>query len=91
MKPEENICVCHHVSLCKLQNFMKREDPQVASQLSDCLGAGTGCGWCIPFLEKIHKCYKAGDSMDLSVSFENYAERRKVYKSKKSGQPKNDG
>ena len=90
MKPEDNICVCHHVSLRKLQNFIHREDPTVASQLSECLGAGPGCGWCVPFLEKVHKCYKSGESMDLNVTYENYTQRRKVYKSRKSKQKKKD-
>jgi bacterioferritin-associated ferredoxin len=84
MKPEEDICVCHHVSLNKLKNFIKRENPEVPSQLSECLGAGTSCGWCIPFLKKIHGCHVRGQSMDLTVSFENYAERRKQHNMKKS-------
>src|ERR1700759_3766057 len=25
------------------------------SQISECLSAGTGCGWCVPMLKKIHK------------------------------------
>ncbi len=55
MEPDDRICYCFHVSLRKLVNYARRERPRAASQLSDCLGAGTGCGWCIPILEKIHK------------------------------------
>jgi len=90
MKPEEDICVCHHVSLRKLQNFIKRENPEVTSQLSECLGAGTSCGWCIPFLKKIHGCHVQGQSMNLQVSFENYAARRKQHTPKKTTKKTDD-
>jgi bacterioferritin-associated ferredoxin len=59
MLPEDHVCHCYHVSLLKLLNFARRERPARASQLSECLGAGTGCGWCIPVLEKIHEQAKA--------------------------------
>ena len=91
MKPEDNICVCNRVPLCKLQKFIKRENPAVASQLSDCLGAGTSCGWCIPFLEKIHRQYKAGQPLELKVGFDTYTQRRAAYKARKSTQEKTDG
>ena len=59
---------------------MAREQPAVASQLSDCLGAGTGCGWCIPFLKSLHEQHQAGDAEpDLPVSPDDYAARRKQY------------
>lgn len=54
MNLDDQICYCYHVSFRKLVNFAKRERPQRASQMSNCLGAGTGCGWCIPILKKIH-------------------------------------
>ena len=53
MNPDDEICYCFHVPLRKLVNFAKREKPIHGSQMTECLGAGTGCGWCIPFLEKI--------------------------------------
>ncbi|MDP6542316.1 MAG: hypothetical protein QF444_00750 [Phycisphaerales bacterium] len=90
MKPEDYICVCHRVPLCKLQNFIKREKPVVTSQLSNCLGAGTACGWCIPFLEKIHRQYKTGKTMVLTVDFDSYSERRNVFNAKKSEHKDND-
>lgn len=54
MTPDDKICYCFHVSLRKLVNFARREQPQKPSQMSECLNAGTGCGWCIPILKKIH-------------------------------------
>ncbi len=83
MNSEEYVCVCHRVSLGKLQSYIERENPKVASQLSECLDSGTGCGWCIPFLEKLHKQYSTGKPMELSVDHERYAERRDVYKKRK--------
>src|ERR1043166_3814994 len=49
---DDKICCCYHVSLRKLVNFARRERLQRASQMSQCLGAGTGCGWCIPILKR---------------------------------------
>jgi NAD(P)H-nitrite reductase large subunit len=83
MEKEDHVCVCHRVSLGKLTMYIHRENPKVASQLSQCLGAGTSCGWCIPFLEKIHKQHIAGDTIALSVDSEKYAKCRKEYKNNK--------
>ena len=83
MKSEDHVCVCHRVSLGKLLSYIERENPKVASQLSECLDAGTGCGWCIPFLEKLHKQYSIGKPMELGVDHERYVERRDVYKKRK--------
>ncbi len=54
MEPDDHVCHCYHVSLRKLVRFARRKRPARASQLSECLGAGTGCGWCIPLLQRIH-------------------------------------
>ena len=83
MNKDDYVCVCHRVSLGKLTSFINREKPQVASQLSECLGAGTGCGWCVPFLEKLHRQHTAGKKMVLDVAFENYSDKRSAYKSRK--------
>lgn len=53
MELDDEICLCFHVTKRKVVNFVKRERPRRASQLSECHGAGTGCGWCRPFLEKL--------------------------------------
>ncbi len=90
MKKEEYVCVCHRVSLSKLQSFIERENPKVTSQLSECLDSGTSCGWCIPFLEKIFKQHAHGEPMELTVDHERYIERRKAYKQRKCQHDKND-
>ncbi|HEY4329727.1 MAG TPA: (2Fe-2S)-binding protein [Phycisphaerae bacterium] len=55
MKPDDTVCFCFHVSRRKIETFCAVEKPQVASQISECLSAGTGCGWCVPMLRQIHK------------------------------------
>jgi hypothetical protein len=59
---------------------MEREEPKVASQLSQCLSAGTGCQWCVPFLCSLHEQYQRGETPDLPLSPEEYARRRAHYK-----------
>lgn len=70
MEPESKVCLCFRVSRRKLLNFIRLERPRVASQLSQCGGAGTGCGWCVPHLEKLF----AGERCDLTE--EQYAQGR---------------
>jgi bacterioferritin-associated ferredoxin len=76
MDPDDSVCLCYRVSLRKLVNFMNREQPSVPSQLSDCLGAGTGCHWCVPFLKRLHDQWLNGETPKLSESPEQYARRR---------------
>ena len=81
MDPDDHVCLCFHVSLRKLRTYMNCECPRVASQLSDCLGAGTGCHWCVPFLEELHRQWADGREPTLRVSPRAYAERRRRYRS----------
>ncbi|MFO0894551.1 MAG: (2Fe-2S)-binding protein [Phycisphaerales bacterium] len=80
MGPDDNVCLCFKVPLRKLCAFIDRERPQVASQLSDCLGAGTGCHWCVPFLEKLHEEWRKGAPMEISMDAAEYAARRGRFK-----------
>ena len=89
MDPDDDVCLCFHVSLRKISNFIERERPRVASQISECLGAGTGCQWCVPFLRRLHAMHARGEPMDLPVSPEEYARRRSRYRA--SGQRDADG
>jgi NAD(P)H-nitrite reductase large subunit len=79
MHPDDLVCLCFRVSQRKLVTFMRREQPRVASQLSECLGAGTGCHWCVPFLEELHRQWQDGAEPGLAVSPEEYASRRKHF------------
>ena len=79
MDPDDHVCICYRVSLRKIVNFLHRERPAVPSQLCDCLGAGTGCHWCVPFLKKLYAQWQRGEEPDLPVAPEEYARRRLDY------------
>ncbi len=53
MKPDDELCVCFHVSCRKVANWIRIHRPRRAGELSQCFGAGTGCGWCRPWLEQL--------------------------------------
>lgn len=79
MHPDDNVCLCFRVSLRKIRTYMEREDPPVASLISECLGAGTGCQWCVPFLKHLHAQHARGERPDLRISPQEYAESRLRY------------
>jgi NAD(P)H-nitrite reductase large subunit len=76
MRDDQEVCLCFHVTKRKIVNYLKREDPPVASLISECLGAGTGCGWCIPFLKQLHAQQQAGELPDLAIDPNHYATQR---------------
>jgi NAD(P)H-nitrite reductase large subunit len=76
VQADDLVCYCFRVSLRKLVNYARRERPARVSRMSECLGAGTGCGWCIPFLERI---WTDPDDVALTVDPETYAEERRAY------------
>ena len=63
MTPDDEVCLCFHVTRRKLESFVRIERPVRVSQMSHCGGAGTGCGWCVPLLEKLFQ--SSCDSIDL--------------------------
>jgi bacterioferritin-associated ferredoxin len=88
MDLDAKICYCFHVSRRKLVNFMRQRHPKVPSQLSECGGAGTGCGWCIPFLKQIFHQGKPGAAAELEqLTPEEYARRRADYIRSGKGTP----
>ena len=80
MDPDQHICLCFHVSQRKIVNFIRREKPAVPSKLSECLGAGTGCHWCVPTLERLWDQWRAGEEPGIELSPEAYAAQRKHYR-----------
>lgn len=80
MNPDDEVCLCFHVSLRKIRGYLLREKPPVASLISECLGAGTGCQWCVPFLKHLHACSVEGKPIDLKISPEQYIADRLKYK-----------
>lgn len=80
MNPDDEVCLCFHVSLRKIRAYLARENPPVASLISECLGAGTGCQWCVPFLKHLHDLHARGVDPDLRISPEKYMQDRAGYR-----------
>ena len=78
MELDDKVCYCFHIPKRKILNFIRIHKPRVASQISECGGAGTGCGWCIPFLIRIAEDPDAFGIDDLTP--EQYAEQRAAYR-----------
>jgi NAD(P)H-nitrite reductase large subunit len=53
MELDDELCLCFHVSKRKVINFIRVERPKRPGQLSECFGAGTGCGWCRTYLRRL--------------------------------------
>src|SRR5207244_3351771 len=88
MNADQKVCYCFHVSRRKLVNFVRLNRPKVASQLSECGGAGTGCGWCIPFLKQIFEQAVSGGETELErLTPEEYERRRAEYIAAGKGKP----
>jgi NAD(P)H-nitrite reductase large subunit len=89
MNLDAKICYCFHVTRRKLVNFVRRHRPRVVSQLSECGGAGTGCGWCIPFLKQIYQQECGGLACeDLEkMTPEEYEQARAQYVRAGKGKP----
>ena len=60
MQPDDELCLCFHVTRRKVENFIRIERPRRAGQMAECFGAGTGCGWCRPFLQRLFEKAQAG-------------------------------
>ncbi len=78
MGEDRQVCYCFHVTRRKLESFLRTVRPRVPSQMSECGGAGTGCGWCIPFLKELFR--QAGGPGELDrLTAEEYERRREAY------------
>ncbi|HZZ71205.1 MAG TPA: (2Fe-2S)-binding protein [Pirellulales bacterium] len=80
MQPDDELCMCFHVTKRKVVNFLRVEKPRRAGQLSECFGAGTGCGWCRPFLQKLFEAAAAGGELTAEEpTAADYAAQRSRY------------
>ena len=79
MQPDDLLCYCFHVTHRKVTNFARIRKPTVASELSECGGAGTGCGWCVPFLRQHFEAARTDSAPGLSMSADDYAAQRAQY------------
>jgi NAD(P)H-nitrite reductase large subunit len=81
MDDDDQVCLCFRVSKRKIVNYCKRERPRAASLISECLSAGTGCQWCVPFIKKLHQQVMDGEeNPDLPTSPQEYAAKRLSYR-----------
>lgn len=79
MELDDKLCYCFHVSRRKVLNHIRIHQPRVPSQISECGGAGTGCGWCVPFLKKCFETVRTGESAQSISIPEDYAQQRAAY------------
>ena len=76
---DREVCVCFHVPLRKLAKFHRLRRPKLATQFSECYSAGTGCGWCVPFLKHLFEQLEEGLPPELELSPEEYMSKRAQY------------
>jgi len=88
MQLDDTICYCFHVTKRKIVNHIRVYRPRRASQVSECGGAGTGCGWCIPYLKRYFEAaqQQGGGSEDALTPAE-YAQQRASYIRAGKGKP----
>lgn len=89
MELDDELCLCFHVTKRKVVNFIRIEKPRRAAQLSDCFGAGTGCGWCRPYLKKLFEQARAEGTVEVDSLPDkaDYARLRSSYVRDGGGTP----
>ena len=88
MELDDELCLCFHVTRRKIINFLRVEKPRRAAQLSECFGAGTGCGWCRPFLQKLfEQAVEGGATVEDLPTAADYARLRSKYVRAGGGTP----
>lgn len=92
MQDDDELCLCFHVTQRKVIQYIRTQQPARASQLSQCYGAGTGCGWCRPYLRKLLDKHAEGKSANATrdkladLSSDQYTAARAEYRQKKGDQ-----
>ncbi|MFZ9093068.1 MAG: (2Fe-2S)-binding protein [Planctomycetaceae bacterium] len=79
MNPEDKLCYCFHVTHRKVVNWIRINRPTVPSQVSECGGAGTGCGWCVPLLRKLFEAEIHGAASAVAPDAETWKIKRDEY------------
>jgi NAD(P)H-nitrite reductase large subunit len=89
MELDDELCLCFHVTKRKVVNYLRVERVQRESQLAECHGAGTGCGWCRPFLRKLFLAAQANEpgKEDGLPAANEYAQGRASYVRSGKGTP----
>ena len=84
MNLDDELCLCFHVTKRKVVSWLRIERPQRVGQLSECYGAGTGCGWCRAYMKQLFDASREGGAeSDQEAggepSAEEYAAMRSRY------------
>jgi len=80
MELDDELCLCFHVTKRKVVNFLRVNRPRRAAQLSECFGAGTGCGWCRPFLERLFESASTRGDLEAELPAPSeYSQQRAAY------------
>ncbi len=88
MDLDDELCLCFHVTKRKVINYIRVEKPKRPGQLSDCFGAGTGCGWCRKYLRRLFDEAQGVPSADAAEpAAEDYAKARSRYVRSGGGTP----
>lgn len=88
MELDDELCLCFHVTRRKVENYLRIEKPRRVGQLADCYGAGTGCGWCRPFLKRLfEQAVAEGETVEDLPSAADYARLRSRYVKQGGGTP----
>lgn len=88
MELDDEICLCFHVTKRKILNFLRVERPRRAGQLSECFGAGTGCGWCRGYLRRMFdQAVEGGVTTGDEPTPAEYARQRAAYVRSGGGTP----
>lgn len=88
MELDDEVCLCFHVTKRKLLSFLRVEKPRRPGQMSECFGAGTGCGWCRTFLTRMFEQAAAqGQLAKDEPTSADYAAQRAQYIREGRGTP----
>ncbi len=81
MEPDDELCLCFHISWRKVINYIRIHRVTTPSILSECGGAGTGCGWCRRQLEKLTVEVNAvpPDACDIEAWLKDRSPNKQVY------------
>jgi NAD(P)H-nitrite reductase large subunit len=88
MELDDELCLCFHVTKRKVINYIRVERPRRPAQLSECFGAGTGCGWCRAYLRRLFEQEQQGTVADQpELTAQDYARSRAKYVREGGGTP----
>src|SRR5689334_6411617 len=89
MDLDDEVCLCFHVTKRKVINYLRVEKPRRPAQLSECFGAGTGCGWCRKYLCQLFDAEigNAPGALSAEPTAKEYSQGRTAYVRAGGGTP----